>query len=311
MVSYRKRRDLMLKKHSSLSIFNSLCNVVKQNSLVIPCTKGRPCEIPKYKLVSYLLFQKCYDEVLEEMELHSELYLNRHYDHGTFSYHYKRLSARIIEIIIWHYERLIMQFLQRDILFHIFDSTGISTSVREERTRQGLRKKEKITQKLHTWLGYDPPNQLVVVEGCKATTNRTSDSQGALQMLRDDLKGYSLGDSAYETYELTEETEKRGLFSVYKAQKRRVRKTLSVKKRIRDRWDGNPKRFYREIRGVGEVLYGAATRAGLIKSECKLVENQHKDGLVISLRQNMLTFLRLEALIRIIRKTLTNGKIYK
>jgi hypothetical protein len=302
-IPYRKRRDLMLKKHSSLSIFNELCNVVKQNGIVLPFIRGRPCEIPKHKLICYILFQKCYDEVLEEMELHSEIYLGRHYDHGTFSYHYKKLSYRVIETITWVYERLIMQFLKTEIILHIFDSTAISTSVREERTRQGTRNKEKITQKLHTLLGYDPPNQIVIVEGCKATTNKISDNQGALEMLRNDLKGYSLGDSAYETYELTEETEKRGLFSIYKPQKRKIRKTLSAKKRARDRWNGNPKRLYKEIRGLGEVLYGAATRAGLIKSECRLVENQHKDGLVIALRQNMLTYLRLKALTRIIRKT--------
>ena len=161
----------MLKKHSSLSIFNSLCNIVKQNGLVNPYSKGRPCRIVKYKLISFILFEKCYDEVLEEMELHSEIYLGMHYDHGTFSYHYSRLHPRTIEAITWHYERLIMQLLEKDILFHIFDSTAISTSVREERTRQGLRKKEKIVQKFHTLLGYDPPNQLVVVEGCKATSD--------------------------------------------------------------------------------------------------------------------------------------------
>jgi hypothetical protein len=285
----------MLKKHSSLSIFKSLCNVVKQNGIILPSKKGRPCEIPKYKLISYILFQKCYDEVLEEMELNSELYLNRHYDHGTFSYHYRRLSPKVIEEITWYYERLIMEFLKQDIIFHIFDSTAISTSVREDRLRQGTRNKEKLTQKFHTLLGYDPPNQIVVVEGCKATTKKTSDNQGALLMLRDDLVGYSLGDGAYETYELIEETEKKGLFAIYKPQKRPVGKKLSTKKRVRDRWEGNANRIYKEIRGVGEVLYGAATRAGLIKSECRLVENQHKDGLVIALRQNMLTYLRLEA----------------
>ena len=292
----------MLKNNSSLSIFSCLCNVVKQNGLIRGCKLGRPCEVPKHKLISYILFQKCFNEVLEEMELQSELYLKRHYDHSTFSYHYKRLDPKIIERITWHYERLIMQFLEWEIMFHIFDSTGISTSVREERTRQGLRKKEKITQKFHTLLGYDPPNQLVVVEGCLATTNKTSDSQGALQMLRDDLRGYSLGDSAYETYELTEQTEQRGLFAIYKPQKRPVKKGLSVKKRLRDRWDGNAKRFYKEFRGVGEVLYGAATRAGLIKSECRLVTNQHKDALVIGLRQNLLTYLRLEALTELFEK---------
>lgn len=296
-ISYRKRRDLMLKNNSSLSIFKCLCNIVKQNGLVLPSNLGRPCEIPKYKLISYILFQKCYDEVLEEMELQSELYLGRHYDHGTFSYHYKRLSAEVIMRITWHYERLIMQFLTRELLFHIFDSTAISTSVREERIRQGTRNKEKITQKLHTLLGYDPPNQLVIVEGIQATTNKVSDNQGALKLLRDDLKGYSLGDGAYETYELVEETEKRGLISIYKPQKRAIKKGLSVKKRVRDRWIGNVNRIYKEIRGLGEVLYGAATRAGLIKSECRLVENQHKDGLIIGLRQNLLTYLRLKAFI--------------
>lgn len=294
-ISYRKRRDLMLKKHSALSIFRCLCNVVKQNGIIKPEKRGRPCEIPKYKLISYILYQKAYDEVLEEMEINSELFLNRHYDHSAFAYHYKKLSVQVIETITWHYERLIMQYLERNIQFHIFDSTAISTSVREERIRQGTRNKTKITQKVHTLLGYDPPNQLVVVEGCKATTNKVSDNQGALQMLRGDLSGYSLGDGAYETYELIQESEHKGLFPIYKPQNKAIRKKLSAKKRVRDRWSGNAHRIYKEIRGVGEVLYGAATRAGLIKSDCRLVENQHKDGLVIALRQNLLTYLRLEA----------------
>jgi hypothetical protein len=308
-ISYRKRRNLMLKKHSDLSIFRCLCNITKQNGLIKPFKRGRPCEIPKHKLICFILYKKSYDNGLEEMELSSELFLGRHYDHGTFGYHYKNLKGEVIESITWHYERLIMQILEKDILFHIFDSTAISTSVREERIRQGTRNKTKITQKVHTMLGYDPPNQLVVVEGCKATTNSVSDNQGALIMLRDDKKGYSLGDGAYETYELIEETEKKGLYPIYKPQKRAIRKKLSAKKRVRERWSGNAHRIYKEIRGVGEVLYGAATRAGLIKSDCRLVENQHKDGLIIGLRQNMLTYLRLKALIRIIRKTLFNNNL--
>ena len=309
-ISYRKRRDLMLKKHSSLSIFKCLCNVVKQSGMVVACKRGRPCEVAKYKLISYILFEKCYGEVLEEMELHSELYLKRHYDHGTFSYHYKQLSRRTIERITWQFERLIMQFLERNIILHIFDSTAISTSVREERLRQGTRNKQKITQKIHTLLGYDPPNQIVVVEGSIATTNKVSDNQGALVMLRDDLIGYSFGDGAYETYELIDKSEQRGLIPIYKPQNKAIRKKFSPKKRARDRWAGNAHRLYKETRGVGEVLYGAATRAGLIKSECRLVENQHKDGLVIALRQNMLTYLRLEAFPRIFRKTRVCRKIF-
>ena len=66
-----------------------------------------------------------------------------------------------------------------EILLHIFDSTALSTSVREEKVRQGTRNKEKLTVKFHTMLGYDPPFQLVVVEGMLASDNHTSDAKGA------------------------------------------------------------------------------------------------------------------------------------
>lgn len=311
-IPYRKRRDLMLKKNSTLSVYNCLCNTAKQHAIIKIHRRGRPCRRPKHKIICYIVLWKIYGEVLEKMELDSELYLGVHYDHSSFAYHYKRLSADIIELLTWHYERLIMQFLEREILFHIFDSTAISTSVREERTRQGLRKKERLTQKLHTYLGYDPPNQLVVVEGIKATTNKVSDNQGALLMLRNDLIGYSFGDKAYETYDLIEATELAGLFPIYKPQeKKSIRRTLTAKKRARDRWHGNPRRLLKEIRGTVEVLFGAATRAGLIHSQSRLVTNQHKDGLIIGLRQNLFTYLRLKALIIIIRKTLSIQYFYK
>jgi hypothetical protein len=244
-----------------------------------------------------------YGDRYEEMELDSELFLGRHYDHSNFWYHFNRLPAKVIQRITWHYERLIITFLEQEIILHIFDSTALSTSVREERTRQGLRKKDRLTQKYHTLLGYDPPNQIIVVEADLATNNHVSDNQGALQMLPGDKKGYSFGDGAYETYELTQATEEAGLVPVYKATKKSVAKTLTAKARRRKAWDGNPKRLYKEIRGVGEVLYGAATRAGLIHTQSRREDNRQKDALIIGLRQNFLTFLRLEALRRIIRKS--------
>jgi hypothetical protein len=303
---YRMRRDRMLKKHSTLSLYRNLCNVAKQNALIPPEKRGRPCVVKKHKQVCFILLWKIYNEVLEKMELDSEVYLGRHYDHSNFAYHYKRLDPEIIEKFTWLYERLIMQMLENEIMLHILDSTAISTSVREERTVQGLRNKQKLTQKLHTLIGYDPPLQIVVVEGAKSTTHHVSDSQGGLLMLKEGLKGYCLGDRAYETYELVQAAEDAGLMPVYKPKdKQRVRKTLSAKKRRRDNWSGNPQRLCREFRGTGEVLYGAATRAGLIHSQCRLVPNQHKDALIIGLRQNLLTYLRLEAPVwGIIRKTL-------
>lgn len=294
----------MLKKSSILSIFKQLCEVVYRNKVIITSKKGRPCEIPKYKIISFILLWKTNGEGLEKMELDSEVFLNRHYDHSNFGYHYKKLSSEIIYNITSVYEKLCNGLLKNKIIFHIYDSTAISTSVREERLRQGTRNKEKITKKFHTALGYDPPNKLVLVEAMLASNHHISDANGALIMNKNkNWVGYDLGDSAYETYDLINETINQKRVPVFKPTKKPVRKKTSYKEKLRKKWNGNLKRIYKEIRGIGEVLYGAATRAGLMMSNSRLTENQYKDALVIGLRQNMLTYLRLKALVRIIRKT--------
>jgi len=207
----------MLKNNSTLTIFKCLCEIVYRNKIVVPSKFGRPCQKPKHKIISFILLWKIYGEVLEKMELDSELFLGKHYDHSSFGYHYSQLLPQVIEEITWHYERLIVQMLEREIIFHIYDSTAISTSVREERIRQGTRNKERLTQKFHTTLGYDPPNQLVVVEAMLATDHHTSDSQGAIIMQNGkDWKGYDLGDRAYWTYDLTDATISQGRVPIYK-----------------------------------------------------------------------------------------------
>jgi len=177
--------------------------------------------------------------------------------------------------------------------------------VRAERTRQGIRKKEKLTDKFHTLLGYDPPFQIIVVEGMLMTDHHISDGKGGEILLQQTkIKGYGFGDSKYGTYGLIQKSEEKSLIPIFKQDKKRVRKTLSAKARHRKIWNGNPHRMYKDIRGTGEVLYGAATRAGLIHTNSRRNDNRAKDGLLIGLRQNLLTYLRLKALIGIIRKTL-------
>lgn len=287
----------MLKNYSTLKLFRGLCEVVYRKRIVKPEYLGRPCDVPKHKLISFLLLWKVYNEVLEKMELDSELYLGKHYDHSNFSYHYKKLDEKVIYLITSEYERLCIQLLEQDILFHIFDSTAISTSVREERLRQGTRNKEKITLKFHTTLGYDPPNKLVIVEAMLASDHHICDAEGALIMMDNKIwKGYDLGDRAYETYDVIDKTTEQKRVPIFKPKKGNVRRKTSNKAKLRKIWkDSNLETLYKEIRGLGEVLYGAATRAGLIHSHCRLTENQHKDSLVIGLRQNLLTFYRLEA----------------
>lgn len=301
----------MLKNFSALSIVSVLAEALKGSGIMLVTGCGRPCEVRKEKLIGFLLFAKLSGDVYEQMETESELYLQRHYDHSAFQYHYTRLSHKDILQLTSLLEQRIKKMIN-EILLHIFDSTALSTSVREERLRQGTRNKEKLTVKFHTMLGYDPPFQLVVVEGMLASNNHTSDAQGARAILQGkDVKGYSFGDSAFETYDFIDESRDKNLDVICKPTKKAVRKKLSAKAQLRKVWNGNHSRLYKDIRGTGEVLYGAATRAKIIHTNSIRDDNRGKDSLVIGLRQNLFTYLRLKALIRIIRKTPQFRKLYK
>ena len=300
--TYRQRRDLMLKKFSTATISSILEEEILRSGLLITFKRGRPCEVRKERIVGFLLFSRLMTDVYEQMELNSELYLGRHYDHGSFWYHYSSLSPMTIYNLTSILEVKI-KVLINEILLHIADSSALSTSVREERIRQGTRNKVKLTTKFHTLLGYDPPSQTIIVEGMLASDNKLSDSKGAQIMLAGkDLKGYSFGDSAFETYDLIDQTLEQELIPIYKPTKKDVGKKLSAKARLRKVWNGNHSRFYKEIRGTGEVLYGGATRCGLIHTNSIREDNRQKDALLIGLRQNLFTYLRLKVLWELLEK---------
>ena len=79
-ISYRKRRDLMLKNFSSQQIILILGEEILRSGLLLVSKLGRPCEIKKENMIGFILFSKIMTEVYEEMELNSELYLGRYYE---------------------------------------------------------------------------------------------------------------------------------------------------------------------------------------------------------------------------------------
>jgi len=86
IVSYRKRRDLALKKFSALQITLLLTEQIIFSGILSKNFRGRPCEIPKERIISFILWSKIFGDGYEEMELNSELFLDRHYDHSLFQY---------------------------------------------------------------------------------------------------------------------------------------------------------------------------------------------------------------------------------
>ena len=302
--TYRQKRDLALKNFSILKIHSVIKQALEETNVCLRRRRGRPCAVRKEFLIGYIVLWRMLRRGYEEMEMDSEAYLGRHYDHSTLQYHYCELNEEVLHKLQVAFLEKAKDLLDEEILFHIFDSTALSTSVRVERTREGLRNKEKLTQKFHTLLGYAVKNQIVLVEGMLASDHTVSDSQGAREILPlVDLRGYSLGDSAYETYDLVQETEWAGLIPIYKPTKKKIKRKLTPKYRRRKVWLGNPYRYYKEIRGLGEVLYGGATRAGLIHTESRRDDNGRKDALLIGLRQNLFSYLRLKALNCFFRKS--------
>ncbi len=292
-ISYWKRYDLLYKKYSKKDLITTISNEFRR--LPLRKKRGRPPIVRKDIAISYILVEKTLVNPYRTMELEGDAFLPHRYDHSSYWYQYDSLSEEKLLWIIGIFERKCKSLL-KEIFFHILDSTFLSTSVRTERLRQGTRNKTKLTDKLHTMLGYDPPNKIVIVEATLASDHHLSDGKGGEQMLQESpKKGYLFGDSAYETYGLTELGKMLGLEVIIKPTRKEVRKKLSTKAQLRKVWNGNHSRLYKNIRGTGEVLYGAATRCGLIHTHCILEENRRKDSLILNIRQNVLSYLRLIA----------------
>ena len=232
------------------------------------------------------------------MELEATLYLPDKADHSTFARIYEKISEEYLE-------RLIESLVDREFTLWIADSTAMSSKIRVERTRGGLRKKELLNDKYHLILGYDPLTNTTMIIGAKATDNHVSDSKGAIKILKNKKSNaYFLGDSAYNTYELHEVIQKVGLYPLIKPDKKGMRKKLSVKAKNVKLFS---KKIYREIRGIVETTFGGATNAGLILSYAKKEHTRRLDTLILALRHNLMANMRL--LLRVFCATNSSNSI--
>lgn len=292
----------MYKKFSRLDVVKNLRYHLKKDKLIKHYKRGRPPIVEKELSIAYIIVEKFSKTVYRSMEFEGEVYLQHKYDHGSYFYHYKNLSEDSLVKILHIYEKLCKSYCN-EIYLHMVDSTAQSTSVREERLRGGTRNKTKLTGKLHTIVGYDPPNQILIVEAAIISDKHLSDSKGAVKMLNNiDIKGLFLGDSAYETYELINKTVDKNLRPIFKPQKRNIRKKYSLKNKYKKIWNGNQKRLYKAIRATVETIYGAATKAGIIHTHNRLEKNRRKDSLIIPIRQNVFNFFRLKTYIYFLDK---------
>lgn len=283
--TYWKQYDFLYKNHSKKSMYKTLKRIAKK--LGQPYKKkdprGNKLKFSSIEYASFTCLQKIFRHRYRDMELEATLYLPEKADHSTFARNYAKIPEHYIE-------SLIILFVQKEFCYWIADSTGISTKIRVERIRQGTRNKEKLRDKFHTILGYDPPTSATFVLSAKATDNACSDSKAAIDAVKNrESTAYFFGDSAYHTYELQEVLKENGFFAVIKPTKIKTRKPMSSRAKAEEKFS---KGLYRGIRGVGETIYGGATNAGLILTYAKKEHTRRLDTLIIALRHNLFASLR-------------------
>jgi hypothetical protein len=289
-LSYWQKYDLFNKKYSKKDQFLKLKHVCIRQGLPYERSdpRGRKLKFDLFSYTAFLCVQKIYGHKYREMELEANLYLPDKADHSTFARNFAKVAEEYIE-------KIIISFIDREFNFWIADSTAISTKINVKRLDTGQRRKELLTDKYHLIIGYDPPTNMTMILGVKATDNHVSDSQGAIILLEGKKSNaYFLGDTAYNTYALHEKVQEVGLFPLMKPDNKGIRKKLSVKARQVKLFI---KPIYKEIRGIVETIFGGATNAGLMITHAKLEHTRRLDTLMLALRHNLRTSLRLLKLI--------------
>ena len=283
--TYWQQYDLLYKKHSKKTIYKKLKK--QAMALGLPYKKkdprGRKPKFSVYEYTAFTCLQKIFNNKYREMELEADLYLPDKADHSTFARNYEKIEQEYIE-------RLIKSLIEKEFIYWIADSTAMSSKIKVERTKEGLRKKWLLTDKYHVLVGYDPPTHTTFILDVKATDNHVSDSRGAMMMLEGrKAKAYFLGDSAYNTYDLHERVKEVGLRPLIKPDEKFIRKTLSAKARHVKLFS---KKIYSQIRGIVETIFGGATNAGLILSYAKKEHTRRLDTLMLALRHNLMASMR-------------------
>ena len=301
--TYWQKYDLLYKKCSKKCLYKKLKKECRKQGLPYhkKDPRGRKPKFTLFEYASFLGLQKIFRHRYREMELEATLYLPDKADYSTFHRQYEKISEEYLE-------NLITNLVNKKFAYWIADSTAISTKIRVERTVQGIRNKVKLRDKYHIVIGYDPTNHLTYILGAKATDEHTSDSQGAISIIKNKKShAYFLGDSAYNTYELHETVKQAGLFPLMKPDNKGIRKKLSTKAQQVKLFS---KTIYKELRGIVETVFGGATNAGLILSYAKKDHTRRLDTLMLALRHNLITHMRLCKTV-FVRQTRTISKTYK
>ena len=292
--SYWKRYDLVFKHFSFKKIYSKIRELAYRLGKPFDkkSKKGRNFKISPEEYASYIIFETVTgNKPFRDMELGSELYVNKHLDHSTFGKNFQRIPYDYLVKLLESTAKLLEDLLGTALVY-IADSTGIVTTVYEDTEYQGKKIRRKKNYKAHSLVGYYPNKGVTYIKTGLGTDKHISDSKGACLM----LDNYDLGwayfsaDSAYDFEQLHDKLDEKGFYPVIKPRKTKLSRATTTKKHRE--WFNQ--RIYKELRHVIETVFGGLENKKLLYSRHKRNDCIQKHSVIVQVRHNLQAFFRLK-----------------
>lgn len=312
--TYWKKYNLLFKTFSSKSIYEEIRKVTYK--LGKPFNKksnrGPKFKIPPEEYVAYEAYQIVSNNAsFRDMELDSDMFLSKHLDHGTFHNNFLKIPYSYLNKLLSAIKHMLEELLGKAII-HILDSTGLSTQIYEDKLVKGKITRRNKDYKLHTLTSYYPKEQITCIKDVVVSDKHISDAEGGKRLIkRNETGGYCIADRGYDAEKVYKEILKKNDIPIIKPKKVKA-KGFTYKVKGRNLYKEH---IYKELRGVVETGYGGLENKGLLDTRCIRDDSIKKKGLLAGLRHTLFSYLRACVinsllLIRIIRQTLKNRKLY-
>jgi len=290
-LSYWKRYDRVYKNFSAKKIYREILTIVKRlgKPFEKKSRRGRKFKIEPEEYTAFLALKISGGDNYRDMELDSELFVEKHLDHSTFGKNFFRIPYEYLRRLLQLTGQLLENMLGHAKV-HVLDSTKLSTDRYKEIIYRGNLRKIKETFKLHTMIQRHPKKQMVIIMDGLASDTHISDAEGAVQMSHvlqeEDILPADRGYDYEKVYEVCAERKVR---TNIKKQDRENGKGFRYRKKAKFR-----KQSYKKQRGIVETRFGTIENAGLTLTHYRTEDARFKYGLILLMKQNIDNLLRLE-----------------
>jgi hypothetical protein len=289
--TYWQKYDKVFKFFSYKKIFSKILEITRKLGTPFSkkSNKGRKFKIQPYEYAAYIAFEiVTQNSPYRDMELSSELYVNKHIDHSTF-------GKNFIKIPYFYFQTLLrkcaclLESLFGKAFAYIPDSTGLVTSIYEKSIHAGKKTRRKVWYKAHSLVGYYPNKGITYIKAGECADKHISDAEGVKRMLKDYDLGWAYlpADKGYDFETVYEAAYEAGLTPIIKKQD----KALGRKSRNRKQ-SYFIENLYKKIRGIVETVFGGLENKGLLHTRFKRDDNIKKFGVVIQIRHNLMTYMK-------------------